>query len=135
MSYPPPDYDPSAVPSAGAARARDRGLTRIRGLTGWIAAAAVAGTAALGAVYTHVLPGGSASPAPAGPAAHNPAAPSSSATTHRTGGDDDGGGHDDGGGGDEEGGDDGGARRPALQSPAQPPTPTQRQPQTTTGAS
>ncbi|MER5450047.1 hypothetical protein ABT052_18270 [Streptomyces sp. NPDC002766] len=126
MSYPPPDYDPSAVSSAGAARARDRGLTRIRGLTGWIAAAAVAGTAALGAVYTHVLPGGSASPAPAGPVAHNPAAPSSSATTHRTGGDD---------GGEEEGDDDGGARQPALQSPAQPPTPTQQQPQTTTGAS
>ncbi|MFD8301672.1 hypothetical protein ACFV29_04830 [Streptomyces sp. NPDC059690] len=125
MSYPPPDYDPSAVPSAGAARARDRGLTRIRGLTGWIAAAAVAGTAALGAVYTHVLPGGSASPAPAGPTAHNPAAPSSSAATHRTGGDDDG----------EEGDDDGGARQPALQSPAQAPTPTQQQPQTTTGAS
>ncbi|MFI8233548.1 hypothetical protein ACIGDI_32455 [Streptomyces sp. NPDC085900] len=129
MSYPPPDYDPSAVPSAGAARARDRGLTRIRGLTGWIAAAAVAGTAALGAVYTHVLPGGTASPAPAGPAAHNPAAPSSSATTHRTGGE-----GDDGGGG-EEGDDDGGARQPALQSPAQPPAPTQQQPQTTTGAS
>ncbi|WP_458244851.1 hypothetical protein [Streptomyces sp. MAI_2237] len=124
MSYPPsPDHDPSA----GAARARDRGLTRIRGLTGWIAAAAVAGAAALGAVYTHVLPGGTASPAPAGPAAHNPAAPSSSATTHRAGGDDE--------GGDGEEGDDGGAGQPALQSPAQPPAPTQQQPQTTTGAS
>ncbi|MEU6148198.1 hypothetical protein ABZ848_48705 [Streptomyces sp. NPDC047081] len=124
MSYPPDDFDRPAAPPAGAARARDRGVARIRGLTRWIAVAAVAGAAALGTVYTHVLPGSSASPASPGPAAHNPVVPSSSPAARSSGGDDEGG----------EEGDDGGTR-PALQVPAQPPTPTQQQPQATTGAS
>ncbi|MFF4505061.1 hypothetical protein [Streptomyces sp. NPDC001401] len=133
MSYPPEpssphDFGHSAAPPGGAARARDRGVSRIRGLTRWIAVASVAGAAALGTVYTHVLPGSSASPAPAGPVAHNPAAPSSSAA-RATGGDDSG----------EHEGDDGegGSRtaQPSLQAPAQPPAPTRQQPQTTTGAS
>jgi len=133
MSYPTDDFDRPPVPRSGAAHARDRGLTRIRGLTAWIAGGAIAATAALGAVYTHVLPGGSASSAPGGPAAHNPAAPSSSAASSAaaergSGGDDQ--GEDDGGKGD-----DSPAAKPGLQSPAQPPAPTQQQPQTTTGAS
>ncbi|MCI3278165.1 hypothetical protein [Streptomyces cylindrosporus] len=122
MSYPPHDFDQSAVPPGGAARARDRGVARVRGLTRWIVVAAAAGGAALGTVYTHVLPGSSASPAPA----HTPAVPSSSSpqAAQRSGEDDQGG----------EEGDDGGAR-PALQLPAQPPAPTQQPPQATTGAS
>jgi len=132
MSYPPESssphgFDHSGAPPGGAARARDRGVSRIRALTRWIAVASVAGAAALGAVYTHVLPGSSASPAPAGPAAHNPDAPSSSAA-RATGGED---------AGDQEGDDEGGSRtaQPSLQAPAQPPAPTQQQPQSTTGAS
>ncbi|MET7479300.1 hypothetical protein ABZT17_33745 [Streptomyces sp. NPDC005648] len=131
MSYPPHDFDSSPVPPPGAARARDRGLTRIRGLTAWIVGAAVAGAAALGAVYTHVLPGSSAAPAPGGPVGGNPAvsSPSPSAAGHGSGGDDQ-------GEGDGERGDDSGATaRPGLRPPAQAPAPTVQQPQTTTGAS
>ncbi|MET7690341.1 hypothetical protein ABZT06_20555 [Streptomyces sp. NPDC005483] len=129
MSFPPHDFDPAAPPGA-AARARDRGVTRVRGLTRWIAVAALAGTAALGAVYTHLLPGSPTPPTPAAPVVHNPVAPSSTATHGATG--DDSGSHE---GDDDEG--EGAARttQPALRAPAQPPTPTPQQPQSTTGAS
>ncbi|MCX5052992.1 MULTISPECIES: hypothetical protein [unclassified Streptomyces] len=129
MSFPPHDFDQGAPPG-GAARARDRGVTRVRSLTRWIAVAALAGTAALGAVYTHLLPGSSTPPTPAAPVVHNPAAPSPTAA-HGSGGDDSGNREGD----DDEG--EGTARtaQPALQAPAQSPTPTQQQPQSTTGAS
>ncbi len=66
MSFPPHDFGHRA-PSPGAVRARDRGVKRVHSLTRWIAAAALAGTAALGAVYTHLLPGSSTPSTPAGP--------------------------------------------------------------------
>ncbi|KUM84248.1 hypothetical protein [Streptomyces pseudovenezuelae] len=128
MSFPPHDFGHRA-PSPGAVRARDRGVKRVHSLTRWIAAAALAGTAALGAVYTHLLPGSSTPSTPAGPVVHEPA-PASSTTSDATTGDDS---------GSHEGDDDDGAAprttQPALQAPAQPPTPTQQQPQSTTGAS
>ncbi|MFI0538023.1 hypothetical protein ACH3VS_03955 [Streptomyces sp. WSLK1-3] len=133
MTFTPHDFDQGAS-SGDAVRARDRGVTRVRSLTRWIAAAALAGTAALGAVYTHLLPGSSTPSTPAGPVVHNPASPSPTSADATTG--DDSGHH----AGDDEGdgGEDEGAARttqPALQAPAQPPTPTQQQPQSTTGAS
>ncbi|MGW3103355.1 hypothetical protein [Streptomyces sp. NPDC001100] len=40
-----------------AVRRRERGLRRVSVTTRWVAAAAVAGTAVLGAGYAHALPG------------------------------------------------------------------------------
>ena len=57
---PSPDAFNQPLPPA---RARDRGLRRSRRLTRWIAVAAFTGAAALGGLYTHLLPGGSVSPA------------------------------------------------------------------------
>lgn len=67
------------LPVEEAARRRDRGRTRVRVTTGWAVAAAVVGTAALGAGYASAIPGGSAThPSPAQPPAGRP---SGSATT------------------------------------------------------
>ncbi|MFF0087717.1 hypothetical protein ACFYR1_50110 [Streptomyces canus] len=128
MAPSPDDFPPTPAP-AYSSRARDRGLRRSRRTTLWIAGTAAAGAAALGGVYTHVLPGGSAAPAPANAPVHKPAA-----STAATVGEDDGGregpnGHED----DEEGS--APVEQPAPQPPAQPPAATQQQPQTTTGAS
>ncbi|MFK4106318.1 hypothetical protein ACI2L1_40970 [Streptomyces sp. NPDC019531] len=125
----PPSDDFHQTPSpAGSPHARDRGLRRSRRLTRWIAVTAVAGAAALGSLYTHLLPGTSAAPAPPSPPVHYPAA-STAATT----GDD----REHGEAGDHE--DDGEAAAPVTeptpQPPAQPPAATRQQPHTTTGAS
>ncbi|MEV6019246.1 MULTISPECIES: hypothetical protein [unclassified Streptomyces] len=124
MAFSPDDFQPKPPP-AGSPLARDRGLRRGRRLTRWIAVAAVAGAAALGGVYTHLLPGGQASPAPAVPSAPNPttsssAAPAGQRAEHGEGGDDDGAAP---------------ATPSTPQPPAQPPAPSHQQPQTTTGAS
>ncbi|MFE9092862.1 hypothetical protein [Streptomyces sp. NPDC007264] len=143
MSYPSspspsPDFGPPAAP-APSVDARDRGVRRLRGLTRWITVAAVAGAAALGAVYTHLLPAGSASPAaPAGPPVPNPAAPPAAYADddeHEEHGGT--GGHEDDDGDEDEGTGTGTApaARPGLQAPAQPPAPTRQQPHATTGAS
>jgi anti-sigma factor RsiW len=50
-----------------AVRRRERGLRRVSATTRWVAAAAVAGTAVLGAGYAHALPGIAV---PAGSARH-----------------------------------------------------------------
>ncbi|MFJ8782253.1 hypothetical protein [Streptomyces sp. NPDC102476] len=130
---PSPDDFPPPAPSFSS-HARDRGLRRSRRTTLWIAVTAAAGAAALGGVYTHVQPGGSAAPAPANAPVHHPAA--STATT--VGKDDEGSkapnGHEDGEDDDDEEGA-APATQPAPQPPAQPPAATQQQPQTTTGAS
>ncbi|MFI9357963.1 hypothetical protein [Streptomyces lydicus] len=106
-------------------------MRRIGSVTRWIAVAAVAGAAALGAAYTHLLPGSSGSSAPGSTPLQKPA--SSPGTTQQ--GDEDeqhgaSGVHTD---------DDGGATTrpaaPALQAPAQPPAPAQRPSHATTGAS
>ena len=152
MSPSPDDFNRPLPP----AYARDRGLRRSRRLTRWIAVAAITGAAALGGLYTHLLPGGSASPAltstpvqnpaPVSPAltsrpVQNRAPASSSATTHLRDNEEHGdrGSHKDGDDEDEdEGNEDKGAARaarPALQPPVQPPAPTHKQPHTTTGAS
>ncbi|MET7451555.1 hypothetical protein ABZT03_06600 [Streptomyces sp. NPDC005574] len=127
MAYPPDDIDQQPFPT-GSGRARDRGLRRGRRLTRWIAVTAVAGAAALGSLYTHLLPGASAAPAPPSPSVQHPAA----STAGTAGGDDaehgEESGHED----------DGGAAptaQPAPQPPSQPPAATQQQPHTTTGAS
>ena len=130
MVFSPDGFQP-VPPPRGSARARDRGLRRSRRLTRWIAVTAVAGAAALGGLYTHLLPGGSATPAPAGPAPVGSTPTSSSATAAE-----DAGQHDDGGGqGDDEDGGTAPAAQPAPQPPAQPPVPARQQPHTTTGAS
>ncbi|MFJ8113312.1 hypothetical protein [Streptomyces sp. NPDC096132] len=136
MSPSSDDFD-QLLPPPDPARAhdRDRGLRRSRRLTRWIAVAAVTGAAALGSLYTHLLPGSSASPVPSSPPLHNPAAPS--AVTPTSGGDNHGDSarHENDDDGED---DDPGAApvsRPAPQPPAQPPAPTQQQPHTTTGAS
>ncbi|MHB9863683.1 hypothetical protein [Streptomyces sp. YIM S03343] len=129
MAFPPDDFQPVPSPS-GSAHARDRGLRRSRRVTRWIAVTAVAGAAALGGVYTHLLPGSSAAPLPSGPAPVQGPATSSSATAGGAGE------HDDRGEqGDDENEGAASAARPAPQPPAQPPVPTQQQPHTTTGAS
>ncbi|WP_460072894.1 hypothetical protein [Streptomyces sp. YKOK-I1] len=123
-----PDGFPPMPPPTGSPLARERGLRRSRRLTRWIAVTAVAGAAALGSLYTHLLPGGAASPAPAAtPSVQNPATSSSAPAT---GGNERGDAHED----DE---DEGAApaARPTPQPPARPPAPTQQQPHTTTGAS
>ncbi|MEV6318630.1 hypothetical protein [Streptomyces sp. NPDC051776] len=45
-----------SLPRAGSVPARDRGLRRARRLTQWIALAAMTGTAALGSLYSGLLP-------------------------------------------------------------------------------
>ncbi|MFF0160389.1 hypothetical protein ACFYRY_23095 [Streptomyces sp. NPDC005263] len=122
-----PDDPPPTPPPTGSPLARDRGLRRSRRVTRWIAVTAVAGAAGLGSLYTHLLPGSSASPAPiVTPSAHNQApSPSAPATGGNAGSDH----HED----DDEGA--APAARPAPQPPAQPPAPTRQQPHTTTGAS
>ncbi|MEU8619156.1 hypothetical protein [Streptomyces sp. NPDC048623] len=157
----PDDFRPTPAP-ASSSYARDRGLRRSRRTTRWIAVTAAAGAAALGVTYSRLLPGGSASPAPANAPVQNPTAP----TAATTGQDDDGqesdeNDEDDNGYGedrdDEEYGEEEGEagraapatqpaprspapqapapQSPVPQPPAQPPAPTQQQPQTTTGAS
>ncbi|MEV6945179.1 hypothetical protein AB0N07_24875 [Streptomyces sp. NPDC051172] len=119
----PSPYDFQGPPSpAGSPHARDHGLRRSRRITRWIAVTAVAGAAALGTLYTHLLPGTSASPALPGPPVQHSAA-STAATA---------------GGDDQHGEDDEGAApvtQSAPQPPAQPPAASQGQPHTTTGAS
>lgn len=122
-----PDDFPPTLPPTGSPLARDRGLRRSRRLTRWIAVTAVAGAAALGSLYTHLLPGGS-SPAPAvTPSLQHPATPSPAPATGGSDGNDH---HED----DE---DEGAApaAQPTPHPPARPPAPTQQQPHTTTGAS
>ena len=53
---PLPDRRPDPAMTA-AVRRRDEGRRRVRGTTGWALAAAVAGTAVLGAGYAHAIPG------------------------------------------------------------------------------
>ena len=111
MAPSPDDFDRAPSP-AGSPRARDLGLRRARRLTRWAGVTAVTGAAALGGLYSHLLPGGTADPP-----AQSPSAPST-AGSHE--GDD--GGHEDDG--------------PAAPGPpSHPPTATQQQPHTTTGAS
>ncbi|MFE1338942.1 hypothetical protein ACFW6K_14830 [Streptomyces sp. NPDC058733] len=123
---PPPDDFPQPPPTCPerSPAGRDRGLRRVRLLTRWVAAGAVAGAAALGGLYTHLLPGGQTAQAPAGPAG-----PAVSSPTGASG--DDGGsasGHEDDAG-------EGAAAPAAPQAPVAPPTTTTQQPHTTTGAS
>lgn len=132
MAPSPDDFPPTPAP-AFSSHARDRGLRRSRRATLWIAVTAAAGAAALGGVYTHVLPTGSAAPAPANAPVHHPAA-STAATVGKDGeGNQASNGHEDGEEDDEEGA--APVSPPAPQPPAQPPAATQQQPQTTTGAS
>ncbi|MFJ9909138.1 hypothetical protein ACIRVK_40985 [Streptomyces sp. NPDC101152] len=123
MAPSPDDFHRTSSP-AGSQQARDHGLRRSRRITRWIAVTAVAGAAALGSLYTHLLPGSSASPAPPGPPAQHSAA-STAGTTAR--------GEDQQGEGDDEGA--APVTQPAPQPPAQPPAASQGQPHTTTGAS
>ncbi|MGW2702724.1 hypothetical protein [Streptomyces sp. NPDC001340] len=119
MAPSPDDFDQPLSPAHSPQR-RDLGLRRTHRLTRWITVAAVTGAAALGSVYTHLVPGSAAAPAPTGPPVQDQAAPAPT-----TAGEDD------------ENDDEGAA--PAAQSapqpPAQPPTTTQQKPHTTTGAS
>lgn len=128
MAPSPDDFPPTPDP-AFSAHARDRGLRRSRRTTLWIAATAAAGAAALGGVYTHLLPDGSASPAPANAPVHKPAASTAATVGKDDAGREEPNGHED----DDEGA--APATQPSPQPPAQPPAATQQQPQTTTGAS
>ncbi|GAA2473934.1 hypothetical protein [Streptomyces longisporus] len=119
MAPSPDDFHRNPSP-AGSQQARDHGLRRSRRITRWVAVTAVTGAAALGSLYTHLLPDSSASPAPPGPPAQHSTA-STAGTTAR--------GDDQQGEGDDEG------AAPAPQPPAQPPAASQGQPHTTTGAS
>lgn len=128
---PSPDDFPRTSAPVPSPRARDRGLRRGRRLTRWITVTSVAGAAALGGFYTHLLP---AAPAPSGPSAPNPAA---SFTTAEADDDEE---HGEWNGHDNE--DDEGAAHVTRQTPQpqpppppQPPTTTKQQPHTTTGAS
>ncbi|MEU4874498.1 hypothetical protein [Streptomyces sp. NPDC021608] len=130
----PADFEPG-FPPPRSPHTRDRALRRVRRLTRWIAVASVAGAAALGGLYTHLLPGGSAAPAPAGSPVPGHTASSSTAT-----GDDDrehGPGAGAGGQEDDEG--EGGGSTPAApptpSAPPAPPTATRQLPHATTGAS
>lgn len=123
---PSPDDFPRTSAPVPSPRARDRGLRRGRRLTRWITVTSVAGAAALGGFYTHLLP---AAPAPSSPSAPNPAA---SFTTAEADDEE----HGEWNGHDNE--DDEGAAhvtRQTPQPPPQPPTTTKQQPHTTTGAS
>ncbi|MER5434092.1 hypothetical protein [Streptomyces sp. NPDC002588] len=137
--YPSPDDFDQPLTPPDRARARDRGLRRSRRLTRWIAVAAVTGAAALGGLYTHLLPGSSASPVPSSTPHQNPAASSAVAPKSSNGVDHGGTArHEDDDSDGDLGEDDAGAgpaSQPAPQPPAQPPAPTQQPPHTTTGAS
>ncbi|MFJ9012780.1 hypothetical protein [Streptomyces canus] len=126
---PSPDDFPPTPASAFSPHARDRGLRRSRRTTLWIAATATAGAAALGGVYTHLLPGGSAAPAPANAPVHKPPASTAATVDKDDEGREEPNGHED----DEEGA--APVTQPSPQPPAQPPAATQQPPQTTTGAS
>ena len=134
MAPSPHDFDQPPFP-AGSPQARDSGLRRGRRLTRWIAVTAVAGAAALGSLYTHLLPGGTAAPAPTSPPVRTP-----TTSTATTAGDDD---EEHGQGGHESDDDEDEGAAPATppeprqgpQPPARPPSPTRQQPHTTTGAS
>ncbi|MEU5046788.1 hypothetical protein [Streptomyces griseorubiginosus] len=137
MSPSPDEFRPTPGP-AFSAHARDRGLRRSRRTTLWIAATAAAGAAALGSVYTHLIPGGSPVPAPAPAHApvHQPATSHPGTTGKEDKGREEPKGHENEEN-DEEDGEEGAAApaaQPAPQPPAQPPAAT-RHPQTTTGAS
>jgi hypothetical protein len=135
MAPSPHDFDQPPPFSAGSPQARDSGLRRGRRLTRWIAVTAVAGAAALGSLYTHLLPGGTAAPAPTSPPVRTP-----TTSTATTAGDDD---EEHGQGGHESDDDEDEGAAPATppeprqgpQPPARPPSPTRQQPHTTTGAS
>jgi hypothetical protein len=132
MPTSPDDFPPTPAPGYSS-HARDRGMRRSRRTTLWIAVTAATGAAALGGVYTHLLPGGSAAPAPA-PAkvpVYQPAASNAAPAGKNDDGREEPNDHE------EEDDDEGAApvTRPAPQPPAQPPAPTRQQPQTTTGAS
>ncbi|MDX3798107.1 hypothetical protein [Streptomyces sp. AK04-3B] len=133
MAPSPEDFPPTSAP-AFSSHARDRGLQRSRRTALWIAVTASAGTAALGGVYAHVLPAGSATPAPANAPVHHPAASTAATVGKDDERSEEPNGHEDGEGHDDE---EGAApvTQPAPQPPAQPPAATQQQPQTTTGAS
>src|SRR5690349_18895323 len=103
MAPSPDDFPPTPAP-AFSSHARDRGLRRSRRTTLWIAVTAAAGAAALGGFYTHLLPGGSAAPAPANAPVQNP-----SASTAATAGKDDEGYEEPSGHEDDEGDDEGAA--------------------------
>lgn len=138
MSTSPDDFDNQSPSPAGSVGARDHGVRRSRRITRWIAVAAVTGAAALGSLYTHLIPGSTASPAPSSPPRENPAASHAVAPAAR-----DDGNHGDStrqqnDDGDDEGEDGPGAAgttQPTPQPPGQPPAATQQQPHTTTGAS
>ena len=117
----------SPVPVAVRADARDRGLRRVRGVTGWVTAVATLGCIGLGGGYAVALPGvaysraasGDPGRASSGSASSVPAAPqrpryrpSGAGHTHPK------------------------ARRTqSLQPPAQPPAPSQAPPVTSSGGS
>ncbi|MFH7337676.1 hypothetical protein [Streptomyces sp. KHY 26] len=122
MAPSPSSHDFDRTPSAGSPLARDRGLRRTRRLTRWLAVTAVAATAALGGLYTHLIPGSASSPATPPASGQSPNASSAPA-----GGDDEEDGSDD----EEEAA----AAKPVPRAPAQPPASTQHKPHTTTGAS
>ncbi|MGW2618970.1 hypothetical protein [Streptomyces sp. NPDC001500] len=132
MSPSPDDFD-QPLPPPRSPQGRDRGLRRTRRLTRWIAVSAVAGAAALGGLYTHLLPGSSAAPAPTGPPV-----PGHTASSSAPAGEDDpghgqvGAGHED-----DEGEHEGTtpAAPPTPSAPPPPPTATRQQPHATTGAS
>ncbi|WP_310718089.1 hypothetical protein [Streptomyces lydicus] len=129
----PDDFDQQPSPP-GSAQARERGLRRSRRLTRWIAVAAVSGAAALGSLYTHLLPGSSAPSAPSSPPVQNPAAPSDAAPKPSNDGEHGNTArHEDDDAGQPPAAQPG--TPPAPQPPAHPPTPTQQRPHTTTGAS
>ncbi|MFI8499598.1 hypothetical protein ACIGFK_14015 [Streptomyces sp. NPDC085524] len=146
MAPPSDDFQPTPAPTASS-YARDHGLRRSRRTTRWIAVTAAAGAAALGGFYTHLLPGGSAAPAPAKAQVQYPAASTATTVGKNDEGREEPNRHEDDADDDEEGS----ARvtqtapqppaqppsvaQPAPQPPAQPPTATRQQPQTTTGAS
>ncbi|MGJ5826139.1 hypothetical protein [Streptomyces ossamyceticus] len=136
---PSPDDFPPTPASVLSSQSRDRGLRRSRRTTLWIGATAAAGAAALGGVYTHLLPGGSAAPAPTNAPVHKPATSTAVTVDEDDEGREESSGHeadDHGHEGDED--DEEGAApvtQPAPQPPAQPPAATQQPPQTTTGAS
>jgi hypothetical protein len=137
---PSPDDFPPTPASVFSSQSRDRGLRRSRRTTLWIGATAAAGAAALGGVYTHLLPGGSAAPAPTNTPVHKPATLTAVTVDKDDEGREESSGHeedDHGHEGDEDDDEEGAASvtRPAPQPPAQPPAATQQQPQTTTGAS
>ncbi|MFF3890091.1 hypothetical protein [Streptomyces sp. NPDC001914] len=122
MASSPDAFQPKPS-QAGSPLARDRGLRRSRRLTRWITVTAVAGAAALGGLYTQLLPGAPASPPPvSGPSAGKATTPSSAATAEP----------------DEKGDDEDAvpaAPSSSPQPPDKPPAPSTQQPHTTTGAS